>query len=1067
MRKLFIFLFLLPLLALQAQQTLTGTIRSAADELPVAGATVKALRSGNTVSTNSKGAFSMRISTLPDTLYITHISYQPQSIVVTAATLPLKGELEGVYLQPATNELSSIIINTGYQKIKPNEVNGSVSHISNKQLNQQVGTNILNRLQNSTPGLAFNQGFRNGNTQNKTGINIRGLGTINGPLDPLIVIDNFIYDGNITNINPNDVESITVLKDAAAASIWGARAGNGVIVITTKKAGFVQKLATEFNTTFTYAVNPGLDYRNELSVADYIGLEQFLFGRGYFNSSINQRYTALTPAVQVFANRRSGLITAADSAAQINTLLQGNSKAQYKKWFMQPAITKQYALNLRAGTAAMSWLISAAYDQSADHVGAANNKLNLRIVNSFKPVKNLSVDLSLYYTGINAQNGKLNYNAVSAINNRYVPYLSFAAEDGTPLPLYHQYRKAWADTVGAAKLLSWQFYPLQEHLHNRSVAKTNDVIANMAVAYKLLKVFNLSLSYQFQQQGTQTENLSTLESYNTRSLINLFTQVNRNTGTLTYPVPKGDIRSLSNATAGSHNARAQVNFSKQWMQHTVTALAGTEIRAVQSSGYNSVFYGYSKDPLLFIPADHVNPYPTIVTGSSQYIAGAGGLSATRSRFVSIFSNVAYTYKQRYSIAAGARKDGSNILGVSTNDRWKPLWSAAAGWVLSAEKFYNVDWLPFLKLKATYGHSGNLDLSKSALPVAGIAADPVTGLPYARINTLNNPSLRWEQVSQFNIGFEFRSKNNRLTGTAEYYQKTGTDLYGTAPYDYTTWGQSNSITKNVAAMQGNGIDLLVNSLNTTGILQWQSTLLFNFNSNRTTAYYQSSSYTIATLLGNGQVIKPVIGKPLYGIAGYQWGGLNAQGIPQGYLNGQLSTDYRGILNEARDKGFQQSGVVYVGSALPRFTGSLINNLSWRGFELAVNVSYKLGYYFKKTALNYGSLFSTGNGTAEYANRWQKPGDELVTHVPAMLYPANTNRDQFYGGAAIHILKGGHARLQYINLAYNLQTKTVRWKLYANIANLGILWRANKQQLDPDYEGTQPPVRSYALGLTANF
>lgn len=1062
MRILLIFLTLLTTTALHSQ-TLTGIIRNHENQ-PVPNATITALKNKTTVTTNSKGAFSIRLSVFPDSLQITHISYQSQSVNVTASTgaTPLT-----LNLTPLTVILEEVTINTGYQKIKPNEVNGSVSQINNKLLNQQVGTNILNRLQNITPGLAFNPGFRNSNIQNKTGINIRGLGTINGPLDPLIVVDNFIYEGNINNINPNDVESITVLKDAAAASIWGARAGNGVIVISTKKGGFNQKLKTEFNTTFSYAVNPGLSYRNELSVDDYINLEQFLFGRGYFNGTINQRYTAITPAVQVMANRRSGLISAADSASQINALKQTDGKAQYAKWFMQPAITKQYAFNMRAGTAAMAWLIAAAYDQSADHLNAKNDKLNLRIVNSFKPFRNFSVDVSLYYTNNKALNGKLNYNAVSAINNRYVPYLSYADDQGNALPVYHQYRKAWADTAAAGYLLPWAFYPLQEHNHNRSTVRLNDVVASLALHYKIMPSLDVSLSYQYQQQSSITENLSGMECYNTRSTINLFTQINRSTGAVVYPVPKGDILNISNAVSGSHNARGQLNYRKQWSQHLLTALAGTEIRATQGNGRNAVFYGYSKNPLLSVLADHVNPYPTIVSGNYQNISGAGGLASTRSRFVSFYGNMLYSYKQRYSLSASARKDGSNIIGVSTNDRWKPLWSVAAGWQLSKEKFYRFNWLSYFKLKTTYGHSGNLDLSKSALPVAGFFSDPVTGLPAADINTINNPSLRWEQVSQFNIGFEFSSKQNRLSGSGEYYHKKGTDLYGTAPYDYTTWGQSNTITKNVAAMRGNGVDILLNSVNTTGMLQWNSSLLFNYNDNRTTAYYQTSAYTIATLLGNGQVIKPVIGKPLYGIAGYKWGGLNAQGNPQGYLNGQLSTNYRGILNEARAKGFQESGIEFVGSALPRFTGSLINMVSFRRFQLSVNVSYKFGYYFKKGTLNYGSLFSTGTGHSEYAFRWQKPGDELITDVPALLYPANANRDQFYGGSSHHILKGDHVRLQYINLAYTFSKKETKLRLYANIANLGILWQANKQQLDPDYEGSQPPVRSFALGLSADF
>lgn len=1063
MRKLLLFYCIVCSLAIQAQQTLTGTIRNHENQ-PVPNATITAAKSKTSVTSNSNGTFTIRLTVLPDSLYITHISYRLHSILITAtaATQPVTFNIE-----PLTVNLETITINTGYQQLKPNEVNGSVSHINNQLLNEQVGTNILNRLQNVTPGLAFNDGFRNNNLQNKTSINIRGLGTINGPLDPLIVVDNFIYDGDIENINPNDVESVTVLKDASAASIWGARAGNGVIVITTKKGKFNQKLKTEFTTTVIHSPNPGLSWRDDLSVNDYINLEEFLFNRNFFNSRINQRQTPLTPAVHVFLNRRIGLISPADSAAQINALKNIDGKEQYSRLAMQPALTTQYALNLRGGSQSMSWLISAAYDYGQDHLAARSDKLNLRIVNSFRPVKNLSVDVSLYYTGGKNQNGRLLYSSVSSINSRYVPYIAYADEAGNSLPLHHLYRSTYTDTAGAGKLLNWLYYPLEEHKHSRTLSKRNDVMANLALNYKILDGFDVSLSYQLQTQTTTSQSHSTIESFATRNTINLYSQLNRNTGVVTYIVPKGDILRLSTSTSGSHNFRGQLQYKKLLGNHNIHMLAGSEIREVNGNGNGSLFYGYNQNPLQYALVDHVNRYPTFVTGSFQSIPGPLSLRSTLNRFVSFYSNAHYQFKLRYSLNASMRKDGSNILGVTTNERWKPLWSAGAGWELSKEKFYNLSWLPFLKLKTTFGYSGNLDISKTALPLAYFSNDPLTNLPAAIISSINNPSLRWEQVAQLNIGFEFRSKANRITGSVEYYRKNGTDLYGSTPYDYTTWGQNESITRNVASMIGNGIDASISSQNIKGQFSWNSTLLFNYNNSLTSAYYETSAETVATLLGNGRVIKPVIGKPLFGIAAYQWAGLNESGNPQGFLNGQLSTDYRGILNEARAKGLENSGIEFIGSAIPQYFGSLINQFSYKGIQLSVNLSYKMGYYFKKPSLLYESLFNFGTGSAEYAQRWQQPGDELITNVPVMLYPVNTIRDQFYANSSVNFLNGNHIRLQYINLSYSFSKKETQFRIYCNASNLGILWKANKLGFDPDFPGTQPPPRNYAMGISVNF
>jgi TonB-linked SusC/RagA family outer membrane protein len=1063
MRKLLLFYCITCSFIAGAQQTLTGTIRNHENQ-PVPNATIRAAKSKTTVTSNSKGGFTILLPVLPDSLYITHISYQPQSMLVTAAavTQPLS-----LSLQPLSVELESITINTGYQKIKPNEVNGSVSHISNKLLNQQTGSNILQRLDNVTPGLAFNNGYGNSSTQNKTGINIRGLGTINGPLDPLIVVDDFIYDGPIDNISPNDVESITVLKDAAAASIWGARAGNGVIVITTKKGKFNQPLKTEFTSTVIYAPNPGLGYRNEISINDYIGIEEFLFNKGFFNNSFTQPFIPVTPVVDLLNNRKNGLLSAADSAAQINALKSIDSRAQYTKHFLQPALTQQYALNLRGGSAKVSWLLGGAYERAENHLAGKNNKLNLRMANSIQVLPKLEADVSVYYTGSNTTNNRFDYSYVANIGSRYVPYIAFADEAGNALPVPQFYRQSYTDTAGGGQLLNWNYYPLTETNHNSSVNRQSEWLATLALNYKFSKAITGTISYQARQQTSINEALSTMESFNTRNTINLFTQLNRSTGTRTYIVPVGDILNQSTSRANGHNVRAQVNYNRSFNLHRIVALAGAEVRAVDANGFGSMVYGYQANPLQFAAVDHLNQYPTYVTGGFSSVSMASGLSKTSNRFLSMYGNFFYSFKQRYMISASARRDGSNILGVSTNNRWKPLWSAGAAWELSQEKFYKLAWLPYLKLKATYGHSGNLDLSKTALPVAYFANDPVSNLPSAIISTLNNPSLRWEQVAQLNLGIEFRSVNNRLSGSIEYYLKTGTDLYGKTPYDYSTWGQTDAITRNVAAMVGNGIDMMITSQNLKGRFNWSTTLLFNFNSSKTTAYYDPGSQTLVNLLGSGRTITPVVGKPMYALAAYQWGGLNSQGNPQGFLNGQLSTDYRGILNDARAKGVQNSGVIFMGSSMPQYFGSLINSISYKQFELTFNVSYKLGYYFKKPSLSYTSLFNSGQSNNEYASRWQKPGDEAFTNVPGLIYPSNLNRDGFYGSSSINILKGDHFRLQYINLSYSFKLKEATLRAFGNFNNPGIIWRTNKYKLDPDYPASQPPIRSVAMGISLNF
>lgn len=1068
MRTFCLLLLLLACFNTHAQTTpgiITGKISTPEHGGPLSGFTVYALYSNTKASTDNKGTFNIEIKSFPDSLIISHVGYKTERIAIYQ-----DGTILNVTMQTDMSELGEVVINTGYQKAKPNEVNGSVTVIDNKTLNQQAGTNILARLQGVTSGLAFNPGYSGGNSQRKTDINIRGLSTINASLDPLIVLDNFIFEGDIANINPNDIESITVLKDAAASSIWGARAGNGVIVITTKKGKFNQPLKVSASTSILLTQKPDLSTLPEMSVSDLIDFEQFLFSKGYFNSTINQAHAPLAPAIEIFLKRRNGQLSANDSAAQIDALKSISTREQYEKYLYETAITQQYAINLRGGTTNLSWLISGAYDRSIDHLAAFYDKRNFRISNSYKPTKNLRFDVNVYYTGSKSVTGKPGYQTASTITGRYVPYLLYADDQGNSLAVTNQYRTSYIDTAGAGKLLDWKYYPLEDYKHNRGITKLDEIIASAGLNYQFTPAITLDIQYQHQQQRSTSENLADLQSFETRNTINLFSQLDRSTGKVTRIVPLGDIFRIRNSLRQSQNLRGQLNYNRRFSLHDLSIMAGAEVREVVGSSNGTVYYGYKKDPLTFANVDIVNRYPTFVTGSMSTISGPSSLTETINRFVSLYANLSYAYKSRYSVSGSFRKDGSNIFGASTNDKWKPLWSAALGWEISKEKFFTHGWLPYCKLRLSTGYSGNLDLSRTALPVANFGSDGNTQLPIAVINTINNPNLRWEKIQQTNFGVDFRFIKSVISGSIDYYIKKGTDLYGQTPYDYTTWSGASSLTKNVAAIKGHGLDILINSVNLDKRIRWTSTFIYNYTLSKTTAYYEKSATNITTLLAGGANITPVIGRPLYSIAAYKWGGLDDAGNPQGYLDGQLNTNYNAIVRQANDKGLESGSIVYVGSSIPTSFGFLINTVTWKQLSFSINIGYKLGYYFRRQSLSYEGIASTGRGDKEYADRWKKPGDEFLTNIPSFIYPFNSSREGFYAKSEINVLKGDHIRIQYANLSYTLAANKKAFdniKIYLNAANLGVLWRANDQGIDPDYPGGLPLPKSFAFGVQTNF
>ncbi|MGN6602262.1 MAG: SusC/RagA family TonB-linked outer membrane protein [Ginsengibacter sp.] len=1065
-------LFLCCILALsklfaQKAQIVSGIIINNEDNKPVYLASVSAINKGATTTTDRSGLFKISISQFTDTLIITHIGFSERKLVVTSGSTNIR-----IALQPFTTQLEEVSINTGYQKLKPNEVNGSYVVVDSKMLNRQTSTNILDRLNGVTSGLIFNSGKRNPNPQNNTNITIRGLSTINGPLDPLVVVDNFIYDGDINNINPNDVESVTVLKDAAATSIWGARAGNGVIVITTKKGKFNEKLKLDFNSSITIKDKPDLYYLPQISSSDYINLEQFLLKQGYYDNQVNNyAHPPLSPAVEIMIARGNGEITAADSASRINALKKIDSREQFMKYFYRKGLTEQYDLTLHGGSSNLAWLLSGSFDKDISNLKAEYNKMNVRFENTYRPFKNLDINAGLYYTDSKSISGEQDFYSTSSITGSlFVPYLQFADWNNNPLPVTYRYRSSYIDTAGNGKLLDWHYYPLDDWKHSNYEHKINEIIANVGLNYRFTPNLDFLFRYQYQQQNGIQKSLNDTSSFYTRDKINLFTQIDED-GVVKNILPVGGILIQSGNREFSQNLRTQINFHKRSGFHNLNALAGFESRETGNSSNSNTYYGYFDDPLIFNNVDVINYYPTYVTGSYAQLSGSGRLSETNYRFASFFSNASYSFKSRYSISGSMRKDGSNIFGAKTNDKWKPLWSAGLGWTISKEPFYNFTGFPHLRVNITTGSSGNVDVTKIPMPVAGQAISYATGLPFMRINSLNNPDLKWEEITQTNLRIEFATIENRIWGSLEYYFKKGTDLYGLTPYDYTAWGVTPTITKNVAEMKGNGIDFTLSSQNSKGVVNWGTNFLFNYNKSETTKYYSDLKNPVSQAIGGGNIINPIVGKPLYSIFAYRWGGLDKSGNPQGYIENQKTTDYLAITNNVFDKGMSGGSIVYKGPASPVIFGNLINSLTWGHFQLDLNISYELGYYLFRPALSYSALVKDGMGNGEYVNRWQNAGDEDKTAVPSFIYPVDSRRDNFYQISEINVIKGDNIRLRYINLGYDIRAaKNMPFKniqAFINLSNLGIIWQANKDHIDPDYGSSIPLPTTFTVGFRSGF
>ena len=1035
--------------------------------IPVEAATIAIKGKGAVGVTNSAGVFTLKGVEADATLVIGGVNIE--NIEVNIGKRNVLGDIRVKTKQIDLNEIS--VVSTGYQDIAKERATGSFVKISNELLNRRVSTDILSRLDGIASGLIFNTNRRQSND-----ISIRGRSTIFANDQPLIVVDNFPYEGDINNINPNDIESVHILKDAAAASIWGARAGNGVIVIVTKKGRFNQPLKIEFNHNVTFGQKPDLFYHpGYLNSSDFIDVERQLFAAGYYASdetSLNR--PMLSPVVETLIRQRSGLITSAEADAIINGFRSKDVRQDLTKYVHQKSVNQQHAIHLSGGGEQINYAFSLGYDhhQKTD-VGNSYRRFSMNSFTNFRVTPSLVFTAGINYIQSRDRRDNPGYENINSGNTKALyPYAQLADANGQPLPISYTFRNSFISSL-PSQMLNWQYSPLDEiRLADQYTDLTNARV-QLAGKYTLLPGLDLEMKYQYEKQGTNNRNHRNRDTYFARDLINRFTEVSGTT--FTRRVPTGGILDLANSNLNAHTGRAQLNFNRVFDQiHEINAVGGYEIRESTVDANRARYYGYNEELATSAPVDYVTFFPLYFnTASFGTIPNGNMVSGATDRFVSGFFNGTYTYNKRYSFSASARKDASNLFGVKTNQKGVPLWSVGGMWDISGEKFYQSVLFPKLKLRATYGFNGNIDKSVTAklTAIAFSFGASQTGLPYGALLNPPNEELRWEKVKTINVGLDFETKNKRVWGSVEYYHKSGLDLFGD---EYIAPSTGNlQIRGNFAETKTNGVDLNLNAQILNGKIKWDANLLVSYVKDRVTSYtIKSPANSLLQYGDNGFILYPREGFPLFSMYSLPWAGLDPMnGNPQGLLNGAVSTDYNALLNNTTPED-----LIYHGSAVPVLFGGFRNNLRVGDFTFSANIVYKMGYYFRRSSIHYNALFSNWTGHADFARRWQKAGDEQITQVPSMpAIPVQVNRDVFYTNSATLVEKADHIRLQDIAIGYDLKGALLKYlpfkqmQFYCYINNIGILWRANKSNLDPDVSrypsvvANFPNPRTIAIGI----
>jgi len=1054
--------------------------------------------SSRTVLANERGTF--RFNGLPDNaiLVFSSIGYVTQEVKATPNMT--------VKMVMASQELEEVVVSTGYQNLKKVSTTGSFGVLTAKDIARRPRINLLDALEGTVAGVSVD-------TRNNK-IQIRGTNSYTNSYSPLVVVDGFpaigqnlttvtngLINGNpgnpsvtstsgnaiLSQFNPDDIESITFLKDAAASAIWGARAANGVIVITTKR-GKRGANTINFGATVSTAAPADFSKLTSMNSAQYIDLEQELVDKNFISDPVaaiiasptnGYRSQPVSEAEEwMFKAKRNPAYTAQRDSA-LNVLRNRSNQDQIRDYLLQNAVTQQYNISFSGGTDNSSYYISGNYtkDQPIYRSNSAKSyNVNSNFTNEFLR-KRITLNTGLVYNYSTAEVNAAALQALSVGSFGLTPYDLLVDNQGNKIYRGITFTKSVSDSLTRTKnLLPWTYNAIDELNYNSTINNKNNIRVNANLKGTITSWLNVSVSGQIQKTIVDQTNNQNLNSYLTRDLINNSTNpanVTNASFLRANAVPKGAVLKTSRGTSDDYGLRAQFDINKDFAgDHHFDMIGGTEIRQAKYQGSEQILYGYDEDRSTSVAVSPVVNYSTLV-GSTARLSMPGTVFKNRTRYLSYYTNAGYNYKNRYFVTGSLRFDDINIIGVDRGDRARPLWSSGLRWDAKKESFLeNVSWINSLSLRGTLGTGGNPPLtSNNYTVISAPIVDAGTQLPYVSISTPANQGIGWETTKMVNGGIDARFLNNRVGFSLDVYSKRTYDILINQPIN-STYGFA-FLQYNGGNLAGNGVDLsLSGDIFRSVNWGWSSTLNFSYNTNKVTdARFEPTTASVG---------QPVItnGYPLDNLFVYRWAGLDNTGQFQIYTaNGTVVKSTSSTAIKAEDR-------TYAGRTAAPYFGGYLNTVRYKSFELFTRITYNLGHKFLIKNINSSNYPTSTSSTGFLAtsqalvNRWRKPGDEATTDVPG-LSGNNFNSISRYMYSDINVRDAGNIRFQQVSLSYRIPQNLLKKMPYIKginmgftVSNLGLLWVANKEHVDPDYQMTDsfvnlPPTRSYVFNLNLSL
>lgn len=1056
-------------------RVITGLVLETNGE-PIPGATIYAPQAAKGAISEVDGSFRIEVPVGEKTL---SVSYVGMSTVVLSLK-PDKSYYK-VTLYEDVAKLDEVVV-TGYQTISKERATGSFAIMGKDDISKKLDTSLLKRLEGGVAGLQSRGGGE---------LQIRGVTSLMGSSKPLIVVDGMPLEGDLSSINPSMIERVTVLKDAAAASIYGARAANGVIVINTVSGSRDGGFSLTYDGVMEMTAKPSYDYLHRLSSAQLVELSEYVMQSqfpGITWSLLSSQRQAYPYFMELFSKRSEGLISDTEYQAERSRLSGYSNTGDIRDALLRTGLMQTHNVSMIKSGKGNRFIASVNY--AGNHPTDAlsrDRSIGFSLRNLIDLSDRLSSDISVSGNYGRSYSDDGSPSALSLLYSlpSYVPIV----DNGSYLSLPTERSESSKADLLAKGLESEEYNPLRDRSMEWSRGENSYTRVNAKLSYKLLTGLTLDGQLQVEKGANYSKNFADATSYTVRQMRNAATVLED--GSYVSYIPKGGHLRETRGGMTGYTARMQANYDTSFGEdHRLTALAGTEWRRIHSTSTSSYLMGYDDISLGSVPYDAgklANLSGTMAMNgrftfpSNRY----NRVTDHDDRFISMYANFSYDYLDKYNLTGSVRIDQSNLFGTDPKIQYKPLWSLGAAWAMHKEDFMKeVTWVDRLTPRLTYGIGGNIPKVGGPYMIVRTGQyGEMNRLPGSTIQTPPNPSLTWERTATLNLGLDFAILHNRISGYIDLYDKATSNLLGTRSGDPTLgWA---SLLMNYGAMNNRGIEITLHTINLQSPdFRWSTDFTFAYNRNRILDVDEPNKSVNKYIMSDYGV--QTSGYPVNSLFALPWAGLYTtdeegnrieQGRPHVYTT--TPDGKRVAVTETE----LMEDLIHVGTLTPVWNGGVTNTLEYKDLSLSFAFVYYGGHKLRQVVAPYlsGLNFVTAgtNTDADLIHTWRKDGDEdnpLTTPLLSGNDPTDGEKASWYG-ADKHVLSGNYIRLKDVVLTYRLPSTLLRSMHLTDVtlrlqANNLWYYAANGKGIDPEaYSfGMGTPARlpqvpaSFSFGLS---